>query len=69
MKFIVSGVVTISMYTEVEADSKEDAIDIAESRDVCSLIAPEQMGDTDDSVWVHSGEIDGIIEQIVANED
>lgn len=62
MKYIVTGQVTISMHTVVEAESEEEAKDIASERGPCSLIAPEQMGCSEDEVWFHSGEIDGIIE-------
>jgi len=37
MKYIVSGSLTVSCWTEVEADSKEDALDIAMNRDTGTL--------------------------------
>lgn len=33
-KYILNGMVTISVYTEVEANSKEEAINIALQRDI-----------------------------------
>lgn len=34
MKYTVVGVVTVSVYTEVEADNEKEAIEIAERRDL-----------------------------------
>ena len=58
-RYHVAGTVTISCYTVVEADSPDEAREIAEQRGVCSLGDPGQHGDYDDEVWVHSGEMDG----------
>jgi uncharacterized OsmC-like protein len=54
--FKLSGTVTISIYTEVEAETAEEAIDIAEERgiEVENFDSEEQVKD----VWV-SSEFDG----------
>lgn len=60
-KFKLSGVVTISIYTEVEADSIEEAIEIAENR----TIEANNWGDKSQAsdVWV-SDEFDGMPDKI-----
>lgn len=68
-KHRVIGLVTMSMSTLVEADSKEEAIEIARERDVCDLLSPERMGQTDEEYWVHSGEIDGEVHEFQVQED
>ncbi|BES72214.1 hypothetical protein RE428_32320 [Marinobacter nanhaiticus D15-8W] len=69
MKYRAVGSVTISMSTAIEADSEEEALEIANSRGNCTLIDPERMGCSEDDVWVHSGEIDGVVEAIEVNKD
>ncbi len=56
-KFNLSGVVTISIYTEVEANSLEEAIQIAEGRSIEAY----RFGDKEQAseVWV-SEEFDGM---------
>lgn len=61
-KYQVSGKVTISVYTVVDADSKEKAIELASERDLCSVDDPAGHGDYAENVWVHSGELDGVAE-------
>lgn len=58
-KYIVSANVTISLYTIVDAESKEDAIAIAEDRNNCVLGSPKMFGQSPEYVWCHSGELDG----------
>lgn len=66
MKWVVTGTVTISMHTEVEAETKEEALQKAGEQDVCDLIAPERMGNLLSDCWFHSGEIDGTPEPLDA---
>lgn len=58
-KYQVDGTTTISIYTIVEADSEEEAIETAMQRSFCSIGDPESYGDKSDRVWFHSGELDG----------
>lgn len=58
-KYQVNATTTISVYTIVEADSKEDAIQEASERSFCSIGDPKSYGDSDENVWCHSGELDG----------
>lgn len=37
MKFMVNGIVTVSCWTEVEADSEQEAIEIASERQLAQL--------------------------------
>lgn len=61
-KFVFTGLVTMSMRTVVEADTVEEAREIAEGRDNCSIGSPWSYGHKDEDSWVHSGEIDGVVE-------
>lgn len=63
-KFTVSALVTISLHTVVEADNEEEAIKIAEDRQLCSLMDCDRMGESVEEVWFHSGELDGIPHEI-----
>jgi hypothetical protein len=47
MKFLVTAHVTVSCYTEVEADSPEEAINIAEGRGLAEVIidSPYSIGE------------------------
>ncbi len=63
-KFRLTALVTISMSTVVEADSPEAAKEIAEARGLCSLGDPKRHGYSEDTSWVHSGEIDGTLEKV-----
>ena len=60
-KYQLSGVVTISIFTEVEANSLEEAIQIAESRDIEAY----RFGDKEQASesWV-SEEFDGMPNKI-----
>ncbi len=62
-KFKLTGMVTVSVYTEVEADTLEQAIEIAKQRD----IEKYQWSDTEQSsdAWVnedYDGEVHSIDE-------
>ena len=57
-KYSIGSVLTISVFTEVEADSKEEAIEEAGSRSVMSLCHQCSRGDYD-AEWCTSGELDG----------
>lgn len=60
-KFKLSGVVTISISTVVEAETIEEAIEIAESRDIqAAEWSPE---DQMNHVWI-SSEYDGVASKI-----
>ncbi len=67
-KYRLSAQVTISLSTIVEAESEEQAIEIADGRPMCSLPSHEHSGDSEDEVWVHSGEIDGTACHITVEE-
>jgi diphthamide biosynthesis methyltransferase len=60
-KFKLAGMVTVSVYTEVEADTLEQAIEIAKQRD----IEKYQWSDTEQSsdAWVNE-EYDGEVHSI-----
>lgn len=66
--YLISGTVTISVHTEVEAGSPREAREIAESRGFCPLGIPEQHGSSPEEDWCHSGEIDGEVENINVEE-
>jgi hypothetical protein len=64
MKYRFKAVVTISISTVVEAESEEQAKEIAMDRPMCNLGEPRRHGCTDEDSWVHSGEIDGEPQEI-----
>jgi len=64
MKYDLSCQVTVSAYTTVEANSLEEAIAIAEERDV--VLSTPQSGADDEVEWCIS-DADGMAEQIQAN--
>lgn len=57
----VSSLVTISMYTDVVAESKSEAIEIASSRGLQGLCHQCSSGNNalENEEWVTSGELDG----------
>jgi hypothetical protein len=57
--YLINGTITISCYTRVVAKNDEEAKKIAAARGNCSLMDCERMGDSEDDVWCHSGEMDG----------
>ena len=59
MSYVVSGVVTISMFTRVEANSPEEAKRIAEERAPISLCHQCGGSREQDESWCTSGELDG----------
>lgn len=59
---------TISVYTEVEADTKEQAIELAKDRPKCMLTDPARNGESSEEVWCHTGELDGEPCNVVAEE-
>lgn len=54
--FKLAGQVTISIYTEVQAKTKEEAIKIAEERDLCNISVSDYWSEKD--VW-RADELDG----------
>lgn len=61
MKFKLTANVTISVYTEVEADTLEEAIEIAKERELMGIA---QTGcDTEEDTWL-CDELDGMPENI-----
>lgn len=61
MKFTLIAHVTISVYTEVEADTLEKAIEIADNRSLMSI--PTGIGEDKSEEWV-TDELDGVPENI-----
>jgi hypothetical protein len=59
--FKLSGTVTISVYTEVEADTLEQAVEIAKERDIEQSYWHQV--DQSKGVWVND-EYDGEVQQI-----
>lgn len=66
-KFTVSGTLTISVSTEVEASSAKEAIAIASGRDIVRLCHQCARGDPD-AEFITSGELDGEPDDLVAEE-
>jgi len=60
-KFILTAKVTISVYTEVEAETLEEAMRIAEDRDLMPVI--HSGGETAEDTWM-CDELDGVPEFI-----
>lgn len=58
MRFRISGTVTISCFTEVEADSVAQALEIAEERDMARLSHNACQAD-DRECWCIDAELDG----------
>ena len=61
MKYKLSAMVTVSAYTEVEAETLEDAIQIAEDRDVA--IGGEREGKYPSETWIIE-DADGMAQDI-----
>ncbi len=68
MKFHLVATVTISVHTDVEADTLEKAIEIAEERSLCTVGDPDMHGSSPEFEWCHSGELDGTVEDIRQEE-
>jgi len=62
-EFLLTGSIQISVYTTVEAESLEEAIEIANDRDLCT-IAP--IAGHKESEWM-CDELDGEVYNIVQN--
>jgi hypothetical protein len=60
-KFKLTGLITVSVYTTVEADTLEEAISIAKERDIESYNYGTLNQDYD--VWVNDG-YDGVVKSI-----
>lgn len=58
MKYTISTVTSISISTEVEADTQQQALDIAMNRNMQHL--PPNHNANPDNEWCHSGELDGV---------
>jgi hypothetical protein len=67
MKYTASATVTISIYTTVEADSPEEAIELAREQPMQNFCAG--CTDGEDYRWVTSGELDGEPQDIRVEED
>lgn len=55
-KFALTAEITISLYTEVEAETLEEAIEIAEERDLMAIVGTG--GETKLDTWM-TDELDG----------
>lgn len=70
MKYRVSALVTISVWTDVEADSEEEAKEIAEERPLqglCHQCSSARFGEGERE-WRTSGELDGVPKELTAEE-
>lgn len=65
MKYKLSAQMTITVYTDVEANSLEEAIKIAQDRDPMGIASNN--GDTEDFVWM-CDELDGYPKNICYDE-
>lgn len=66
--FLVSGVVAISVHTEVEAEDEKAAIKEASERGLQSFCHQCARSDGNDVEWRTSGELDGEVTDIRAEE-
>ena len=60
-KFALTAEIAISLYTEVEAETLEEAIEIAEERDLMAIVGTG--GETKSDTWM-ADELDGMPENI-----
>lgn len=67
-EYFVTGAITISLHTVVEATSPEDAKKLAQEMPYCTLGDPERFGDTERDAWLHSGELDGDVFELEVEE-
>ena len=56
-KFALTSQITISLYTEVEAETLEEAIEIAKERDLMAIARTG--GETEEDTWM-ADELDGM---------
>lgn len=69
MKFKMNAQVTISLYKRIEADTPEEAIEIAKGLAMPGLCyACSEAGKGDDELWQLGGELDGEATEIVIEE-
>jgi len=68
-KYTVSGTVTIGIHTVVEASSPEEALEIAQERELISLC--HQCGGTQNAgeMFCTSGELDGAVTDLKVDRD
>ena len=59
--FKLEAFVTISLYTEVEAETLEEAIEIAEERDLMTIV---DNGHDDETIAWMADELDGTVKNI-----
>jgi hypothetical protein len=57
-KYVFTAQVTVSLYTEVHANSKEEALELAEQRGLQSLCHQCSSNGSDEQ-WSLTGELDG----------
>lgn len=67
-RYLVTGLVTVSVHTVVEAKTKAQALLLAEERALPSLCHQCASCDGADEGWRTSGELDGSIEQMEAEK-
>lgn len=60
-KFTLTAEITISLYTEVEAETFEEAIKVAEERDLMAIVGTG--GETKEDTWM-ADELDGVPKNI-----
>ncbi len=65
-RYLVTGHVTISVHVEVSANSKEEAIDLAERAPMMSLC--HQCSRSEPDEWGNGGSFDGEVEILEAEE-
>ena len=67
-KYIVSGIVTVSIYTEVIAETEEEALKLAGDQPMMSFCNQCSRGTPEDE-WVTAGELDGEPQELRAEEE
>lgn len=63
-KFTVVATITISVHTDVEAETLKEAFEEAKKRGMISLCHQCARGE-DDREWVTSGELDGLPDELL----
>lgn len=64
-KYTVSGMMCISVFTEVEAESEKEALEIAEGRSVQGLCHQCATSRNKDEEWSLTGELDGEVTNLL----
>jgi hypothetical protein len=67
-RYVVTGLVTISVHTVVEAKNKAQAIALADERALPSLCHQCGSAEGANERWCTSGELDGSIEEMEAEK-